>query len=402
MTPSPSTSGRATWPSSPRGFTLVELLIVIVIIGLLVALLVPAITGAVRRAKDAAVTSEIQELAQALADFKSRYGDYPPSRVLLSESCNYAQYFSGGSTALPTTTGVITDINTQQLVQRSLVALRKFFPRVNFSTTSRLFKNGDPVWYDFNGNGVMDSDYTLDGRECLVFFLGGIPQYDVKGGSFTGGMAGFGRNPTNPFSNGIVGNPMYSNNRQPPMFEFRGARLQLIAGRTTGVPGYGDTMSSANAPAFFAYFSAYGGGAYDPNDVNVAEQDDATGKTLALSFRVQFPTYAAGSTTPAGAAVSPAPNPYTSTLSFSTATGSTTYLNPQSFQIISPGSDLAYGVGGRYNNTGRYAPGEPATPVPPDPASVLPAFAPGEDSESFRGCEADNLTNFARGRLGSG
>ena len=73
------------------GFTLVELLVVIVILAVLIGLLVPAINGALRTARKAAVSSEINQLASALAAFKSKYGDYPPSRFLCGESGNYAQ-----------------------------------------------------------------------------------------------------------------------------------------------------------------------------------------------------------------------------------------------------------------------------------------------------------------------
>src|SRR5262249_61205136 len=57
-----------------RGFTLVELLIVVVVLAVLVALLLPAINGALRTARNAAVSAEINQLAQALEQFKSKYG----------------------------------------------------------------------------------------------------------------------------------------------------------------------------------------------------------------------------------------------------------------------------------------------------------------------------------------
>ena len=78
-----------TRPDATRrrlGFTMVELLVVLTIIGLLIALLLPAITAAIRTSRSAAVQAEINSMAQALADFKSKYGDYPPSRIALDES----------------------------------------------------------------------------------------------------------------------------------------------------------------------------------------------------------------------------------------------------------------------------------------------------------------------------
>ena len=72
----------------PRGFTLVELLVVILILAILIALLLPASTAPCRTARNAAVGGEINQLAQALASFKTKYGDYPPSRIYLSEDGN--------------------------------------------------------------------------------------------------------------------------------------------------------------------------------------------------------------------------------------------------------------------------------------------------------------------------
>ncbi len=60
-------------------------------------MLLPAINAAIRTAKNAAVSAEINQLAQALESFKSKYGDYPPSRVLLVENGNYTSYI--GNTA---------------------------------------------------------------------------------------------------------------------------------------------------------------------------------------------------------------------------------------------------------------------------------------------------------------
>ena len=43
-----------------------------------------------RTAKNAGVGAEINQLAQAFAAFKAKYGEYPPSRIILAEDRNYA------------------------------------------------------------------------------------------------------------------------------------------------------------------------------------------------------------------------------------------------------------------------------------------------------------------------
>ena len=61
-----------------RGFTLVELLVVITIIGLLVGLIVPAVFGVQASFNRAAVKFEVQALNDAVENYRSKHGDYPP------------------------------------------------------------------------------------------------------------------------------------------------------------------------------------------------------------------------------------------------------------------------------------------------------------------------------------
>jgi len=400
----------------PRGFTLVELLVVILILAVLIALLLPALNFAVSTAKNAAVGGEINQLAQALASFKAKYGDYPPSRILLAEDGDYSGVTSNVSLSI---TGTSQDINLGQLTQRSVAALRKFFPSANFSTAGQVFvgttANPPAQWYDFNGNGNFDGHYILQGHQCLVFFLGGITQVTASGY----GMSGFAKNPTNPFVNASL-----TTNRQPPFFEFNPSRLALDPSNPYGptfgdpqIPGYMDTLgnesvnpslipnttftgfymvTSAGMVNFYAYFSSYGNGGYDPNDVNFSETDVQNNGPIGLTFHVPFPV--PGATWPNSSA-SPAPNPYTSALTaqFNAAKTPlpTTYLNPQTFQIVSSGIDGLYGVGGQYSpdNTGETLPLDTTT----DPNGKSPYV--NTSDVTIRTRERDNITNFHNGKL---
>jgi prepilin-type N-terminal cleavage/methylation domain-containing protein len=77
----PVHSDLATTPGSHRrsGFTLVELLAVIMIIALLAGLLTPAVMRARNSARNAAIKAEIDMLHMAIMNYKNEYGSFPPA-----------------------------------------------------------------------------------------------------------------------------------------------------------------------------------------------------------------------------------------------------------------------------------------------------------------------------------
>jgi general secretion pathway protein G len=62
-----------------RGFTLIEIMVVVVIIGLLAAFIVPQITGKVEQARVAKAKTDIQALDTALSMYKLDNFHYPPA-----------------------------------------------------------------------------------------------------------------------------------------------------------------------------------------------------------------------------------------------------------------------------------------------------------------------------------
>jgi prepilin-type N-terminal cleavage/methylation domain-containing protein len=63
-----------------RGFTLIEMLVVIGILGILTAISIPAISAVRRRSQVSATDGFLQRLGLAIEQYQSDFGDFPPSR----------------------------------------------------------------------------------------------------------------------------------------------------------------------------------------------------------------------------------------------------------------------------------------------------------------------------------
>jgi len=61
-----------------RGFTLVEILIVVIILGILAAIVIPQFTHASNDARNSSVSSTLQTIRSQVELFKIQHGDVPP------------------------------------------------------------------------------------------------------------------------------------------------------------------------------------------------------------------------------------------------------------------------------------------------------------------------------------
>jgi prepilin-type N-terminal cleavage/methylation domain-containing protein len=153
-----------------RGYTLVELLVVISIIGLLASMVTVAVQSAMRSAKVARAKTDILSLEAAIAAFKANYKADIPSSVTIPKAGN-----------------AWTNVSKSKI--------RRIWPQFNFA----------------NSGGWSKGTVTLSGGKCLMFFLGGI----VDSG---GTPQGFSRNARTPFSGS-------GGNRSGPFMEFDSSRV---------------------------------------------------------------------------------------------------------------------------------------------------------------------------------
>ncbi len=335
------------------GFTLIELMVVIVIIALLVALLTPAVMSVTKKARDAQVIKDISDLEQAITQFKLVYGIDPPSSITL---------YAKPPNATMNAPNWDNDPADPVGAKRSKGVIRQLWPKFNFANCG-----GSSNGTIFTHPAGLDK-ISLSGSECLVFFLGGVIDPN------TGAFSGFSKDPTRPFID-----PVTVTNREGPLFEFKGALKTLSSqppvgndthwsGRMTDkdgdwFPEYKDPLPSQTNP--YVYFN--GSSSY--------QTDSSTTSPWHNTDNYSFPN---GSMPPILVPTDMAmPYAYYSKFDSSAPPTMSAPHKKGGLQIISPGADAAYGTGGD--------------------------FTPGSTScfsTPARAFERDNLTNFHSGRLG--
>ena len=283
-------TGRRSGASrAKQGFTLVELLVVIAIIALLVGLLVPAVFGVKASFDRAACKFEVQALNDAIENYRSKTGDYPP------DGSNWTQ------------------------TERHL---RKAYPNI-LSSELLLINPSTP--------GV----FPMDPAEALVFYLGGFSTDSQRPFTGKGG----------PFVNvgtAVAPDYRYNGSRENSFFEFPSSRLTLtMSPDGKGLVANDEKLFRGPAAAFDLYPVFMG------RDVKAEEGAPYVyfdSRSYAAGFyQPAAPAAVMGDEHWKSGSV----RPYLTSVS---AAGVATFANPKTFQIIGPGLNGFYG--GRLSSTG--------------------------------------------------
>ena len=128
-----------------KGFTIVELLIVIVVIGILAAITIVAYGGVTSKANDAAVQSDLKNFAQKFLAYQTENGDLPTSSVVtngtLELKASKAAYSLGNANGRNFGICAVTSPGTQRF---GIVGLSASNARFIYTSTEGLKKITTP------------------------------------------------------------------------------------------------------------------------------------------------------------------------------------------------------------------------------------------------------------------
>ncbi len=154
---------------APRGFTMIELLIVVVIVGILMSLLLPTLGGALRWYESLSCQNNLKQVALGVRSYvSSSAGEIPPTVVGTGEDASY--WFNlladGGYLEVPPA----TDYETDQITPRASVLVCPNAESRQVAATVAVGEPDDPLVQGFYRGGPagekVDCTYYWNGSSA--------------------------------------------------------------------------------------------------------------------------------------------------------------------------------------------------------------------------------------------
>ena len=143
-----------------RGFTLVEILIVVIILGILAAIVIPQFTNASNDARNSSVQSTLQSLRGQIELYKIQHSDTAPDVASMWNAMLSASNPAGALGTAQTAPGFVLGPYLQAAPTN---------PANGFSTITSAV-NGPGGWYYSNsGSGYTVQAFSTDGTNKLTY-----------------------------------------------------------------------------------------------------------------------------------------------------------------------------------------------------------------------------------------
>ncbi len=137
---------------NPRGFTMIEVVIVLAVVAILSAVLIPVVGNSIQQARIARTASDTQTIGKAMVQFRQDTGKWPSFNNNQPPVTSYALLFGTGALPGPDAGGVNWLVTPQTRLDDFLVQNRWAFP----AGPARIAQ-GLPTW-----NGPYISDIRND------------------------------------------------------------------------------------------------------------------------------------------------------------------------------------------------------------------------------------------------
>jgi prepilin-type N-terminal cleavage/methylation domain-containing protein/prepilin-type processing-associated H-X9-DG protein len=163
---------RATNVVRRRGFTLVELLVVITIIGILMSLLLPAVQSARESARKVQCGNNIRNLGLALNTYHTSFKIFPPSSVW--------KRFPGGPSGTPPPVLDLTNINATSAIQLGENWVILILPQLEQPNLRKEFNLNQPINIASTATNSDGTNNTLARATALSVMLCPSDPYNQK------------------------------------------------------------------------------------------------------------------------------------------------------------------------------------------------------------------------------